>query len=126
MTSAKEDPLGAGISVGSYTGNGSTAAGIESELNITVYKSSRSVTLDALEVSLDGSASQSGPTVPNTGVGGKACAGADGTIAWAGNDVVQVSGLVFDIKGDHTASGATAKAVPAAIGWQPRAGYPAT
>ncbi|WP_054011247.1 hypothetical protein [Arthrobacter sp. ERGS1:01] len=116
LTNAKENALGTGISSCSYTSNGTTAADIESELNITVYASSSSVALDALKVSLDGSASQVAPTVPITGVGGKAYAGADGTIAQGGNDVVQVAGLVFDIKGDHAASGATAKAVLAAIG----------
>lgn len=100
----------------SYASTGSTSADIESELNITVYTSASPVTLDALKTVLDAAASQMAPTVPIAGVGAKAYASDDGTIAQAGNYIVQVAGLVFDIQGDHTASGATAKAVLAALG----------
>ena len=53
-----------------------------------------------------------------SGVGDKACAGADGIIAQAGSHVVGVAGLVADLKGDHAASSGIANALLAALEWR--------
>jgi hypothetical protein len=116
LSSSTADPSGAGQSGCSYASDGTSVADLESQLNVTVYTSSSPLTLDKLKASLDASASKDAPTVPITGVGDKAYAGADGTIAQAGNHLVEVAGLASDLRGDHAASSTTASAVIAAIG----------
>jgi hypothetical protein len=116
LSSSAADPSGAGQYGCSYSSDGTSAADLESQLDITVYTSSSPLTLDKLKASLDASASKDAPTVPITGVGDKAYAGARGTIAQAGDNRIEVAGLASDIRGDHAASNATAGAVIAAIG----------
>ena len=113
LSSSAADPAGGGQYGCSYTSDGTSAADLEAQLNITVYTL---LSLDSVKASLDAAASQDAPTVPISGVGDKAYAGADGTIAQDGDYVIQVSGLPSDLRGDHTASSATASAVIAAIG----------
>jgi hypothetical protein len=116
LSSSAADPGGAGQYGCSYTSNGTSVADLESQLDITVYTSASPLTLDKLKASLDASASQDAPTVSVSGVGDKAYAGADGTIAQAGDHIIEVAGLASDLRGDHAASSSTASALIAAIG----------
>lgn len=116
LSSSAADPGGAGQYGCSYTSTGTSVADIESQLDVTVYTSASPLTLDKLKASLDASASQDAPTVPISGVGDRAYASADGTVAQAGDHIIEVAGLASDLRGDHTASSATASAIIAAIG----------
>jgi hypothetical protein len=116
LSSSAADPGGAGQYGCSYSSNGTSVADLESQLDITVYTSASPLTLDTLKASLDAAASKDAPTVAISGIGDKAYASAVGTIAQAGDHVVEVAGLASDLRGDHAASSATASAVIAALG----------
>lgn len=116
LDSAAPDLSGAGESGCTYSSDGDSAADIEDNPDVVVFTSASSMTLGALKNSLDAAASQDGPTVPVSGVGDSAYAGAGGVVAQAGDHLIEVSGLAGDLTGDHSMSTALAKAVIAALG----------
>jgi hypothetical protein len=105
----------AGVSGCRYDSNGSTTADITSQLDVQIDIVGGAFTLQGLKVSLDSAASQAAPTVAVSGLGNGAYSGSVGTIAQAGNHLVDVEGLLFDITGNHAQSQAVAKVFIAAL-----------
>ena len=116
LSSSTPDPGSAAIGMFgcSYASDGTSPAELESQLDITVYAGGP-FTIKTLKDALDAAASQDAPTVPVSGIGDEAYAGAGGIVVKVGSRLIDVSGLSFDLTGDHSESQAVAAAFISAL-----------
>jgi hypothetical protein len=117
LSSSTPDPGSAAIGMFgcSYASDGTSPAELESQLDVTVYAGGP-FTIKTLKDALDAAASKDAPTVPVSGIGDEAYAGAGGIVVKFGSHLIDVSGLSFDLTGDHSESQAVAAAFIGAIG----------
>jgi hypothetical protein len=115
VDSATPEPGAAGISGCSYDSKtGTSVADLESQLNVQI-DTGPAMTFKSLKAGFDAAASTDAPTVSISGLGDAAYGGAAGTIVQAGAHLIDVSGLSFDLTGNHTASSGVAKIFIAAL-----------